>query len=101
MEKLQTEEYMRLFAIQNNECVAEFTSSKTVIHRPLLQKEMQKIGIAIPTYRQKSFEGKKIIKMDDPLFAKAFREIFFAHHMNTTLYRWEEDIPTTITPIKI
>ncbi|MBM3197732.1 MAG: hypothetical protein FJZ58_00560 [Chlamydiae bacterium] len=81
---------MKLVAINPYEVIAEFIEDRVVIHRPLLQKEMEKIGIAVPSYKRESFAGKAIVKLDDPLFAKAFQEVFFALKMNTALYRWEK-----------
>lgn len=75
--------------------VAEMDNNSIIIKDPFLQKELKLKGIKIPPVLKDQFEGKTVVKMGDPLFPKAFKEIYLKLHMEESSYEWKEQRAST------
>jgi len=51
---------------------------------------MKERGIIIPLSRRADFEGKQSIRLDDPLFYKAFAEIYVPQSIASPIYQWQK-----------
>ena len=71
--------------------VAEMDNKSITIKDPFLEKELKLKGIKIPQVLKDQFEGKTAVKMGDPLFPKAFKEIYLKLNMGETSYEWKEE----------
>jgi hypothetical protein len=71
--------------------VAETDNKSIIIKDPFLEKELKLKGIKIPPVLKDQFEGKAVVKMGDPLFAKAFKEIYLKLNMGESSYEWKEE----------
>lgn len=81
---------MKLIHKNTGYVVAEQSGSALVINDPFIQKELKLKGIQIPPALRSQYDGKSIIRMDDPLFAKAFKEVYLKMHSNQTSFEWTE-----------
>ena len=75
--------------------VAEMDNKSIIIKDPFLEKELKLKGIKIPPVLQNQFEGKTVVKMGDPLFPKAFKEIYLKLNMGESAYEWKEQSSST------
>lgn len=57
-----------------------------------LKNIMQKYGIQIPPGQRKDFEGKSVVYLQDRLFERAFREVYFHLQMPKDLYVWNQNL---------
>ncbi|MBM3198815.1 MAG: hypothetical protein FJZ58_06135 [Chlamydiae bacterium] len=80
---------MKLVSITNHYPVVDFQEHQTVFYNKYLEKEMMEIGVIIPSFLQKQFAGKSVVKLGDVLFSKAFQEVYYKLYMNATNYHWE------------
>lgn len=70
--------------------VVEFNDEKIQFNDRFLQAELTELGIDIPPAFRKSFNGKKKILIDDPLFQKAFIEVYYPLTIANSDYSWEK-----------
>lgn len=70
--------------------VAHEQGQSLKINDPFLAKELNLKGIAIPSPLRANYDGKSVIRMDDPLFAKAFREVYLKINMGEASYEWKD-----------
>lgn len=70
--------------------VAEKQGRTVSIKDPFLAKELKLKGISIPAPLRDKFGGKAVVKMDDPLFPKAFEEVYLRLNREKSSYEWKE-----------
>lgn len=80
---------MKLINVRTGFVVVEFQDGKTHFNDPFLQAEMQETGILIPPAHAEEFQGKEVIYLGDPLFEKAFFEIYYPLCIAHSLYQWK------------
>ena len=81
--------YMHLINLETNEIVIEFNESGTVFHSSLLEKEMERMGIAIPHGMRGSYHGKDLIHLGDPDFERAFKEVYYLTYLSSKPFAWQ------------
>lgn len=79
---------MKLINTKTGYILVEFKEGKTLFHDRFLEAEMLEKGVFIPKNRRSDFQGKQMIKLDDPLFQKAFKEIYVPLTIASSLYQW-------------
>ncbi len=80
---------MKLVNTKTNYVVVEFSEGKVQFHDRFLETEMKETGILIPKSSSGEYEGKEVIYLDDPLFEKAFIEIYYPLCIANTVYQWQ------------
>lgn len=80
---------MKLINTKTGFVVVEFNQGKVEFHDRFLEAEMKETGILIPPPFLKSFEEKEVIYLGDPLFEKAFLEIYYPLCIANTVYQWQ------------
>lgn len=81
---------MKLVHKQTGNVVVEFKDNITTFHNPFLEKEIKQRGIFIPPFMRDQFDGKEIVFMTDPLFEKAFVDVYWQFTMPKTQYEWQD-----------
>jgi hypothetical protein len=66
--------------------VVEFLEGKAIFHDRFLEPEMRESGIAIPHELKPEFENKDRVLLEDPLFEKAFKEIYYRFYIPHSIY---------------
>ena len=79
---------MKLVHTKLNFDVLEFNDDQTIIYDKHLKTEMEEIGIQIPFFIQKQYLNRSVIKLDDKLFQKAFKEVYYPFVLDETKYKW-------------
>lgn len=79
---------MKLVNTQSGFVVVEFDQGTIRFGDRFLEAEMRETGIQIPTHKVSEFEGKETIFPDDPLFEKAFVEIYVPLNIASSIYQW-------------
>ena len=79
---------MNLVSVTTNQTLVEFHDHKPIFHNKYLEKEMKEIGIVIPDFLRGDFQGRAVIKLDDDLFNRAFKDVFYPLHMDSSKYQW-------------
>jgi hypothetical protein len=82
-------EPMKLVNTKTGFVVVEFKQGKAEFHDRFLAAEMEETGILIPPALNKSFEEKEVIFLGDPLFEKAFIEIYYPLCIANSVYQWQ------------
>ena len=82
-------EPMKLVNMKTGFVVVEFKEGKAEFHDRFLQAEMEETGILIPPAFAHSFEGKEEIHLGDPLFERAFIEIYYPLCIANSVYQWQ------------
>lgn len=80
---------LRLINTKTGHVVVEFCDDAIQFHDRFLELEMEEVGILIPFSLQPEFLNKEIIYLDDPLFKKAFLEIYYPICIANSLYQWQ------------
>ncbi len=80
---------MRLINKKTKQPLVEIQQERVHFYSDFLEKEMQVLGIEIPHGLQVQYGGKTHIMLGDPLFTKAFQEVYCVHYMDSTQFRWE------------
>lgn len=57
--------------------LAEIFADKVIFHNQALEEALVLTGIVIPAPQRKEYEGKGNVFPNDPLFPKAFKEIYY------------------------
>ena len=83
-------EDMKLVNTKTGFVVVEFKEGKVEFHDRFLEVEMKETGILIPPAMTKAFQEKEIIFLGDPLFEKAFVEVYYPLCIANTLYQWQK-----------
>lgn len=72
----------------HNQCVAVIYEDRVEFREGLpLKESLQTSGILIPEAKQRDFQGRKIVLLNDPLFTKAFVEIYFPSCLRESGYK--------------
>lgn len=79
---------MKLVHVKSNDPVVELNKSDTKIFSEIMDWDMKNNGIAIPEYLQEDYNDQFVVFFDDPLFQKAFKEVYYAFRMNHEEYKW-------------
>jgi len=82
-------EPMKLVNTKTGFVVVEFREGKAQFHDRFLEVEMQETGILIPPVMISQFEGKEVIFLGEPLFEKAFIEVYYPLCIANSLYQWQ------------
>ena len=84
-------EAVKLINKQTGFVVVEFSNGKHHFHDKLLEAELKELGIIIPSAMTDQFGGKKVIFPNDPLFEKAFVEVYYRYSIANPSYQWIEN----------
>lgn len=82
-------EEMKLVNTKTGFIVVEIKGGKAEFYDRFLEVEMKENGILIPPGMAKDFDGEKVIFLGDPLFEKAFIEIYYPLCIANQLYQWQ------------
>ena len=80
----------KLMNMETGAVVVEFVDGSVEFGDCFLELEMELNGIYIPSSKKMDFEGKEIVYMNDPLFEKAFREVYDPLCIANSLYQWQD-----------
>lgn len=83
-------EPMKLVNTKTGYIVVELIEGKANFHDRFLEAEMKEAGILIPPSMIDSFEGKEVVFLGDPLFEKAFIEVYYPLCIANDLYQWQK-----------
>lgn len=85
-------ESMKLVDPKTDHAIIEFKDNTVKFYSAFLEKILRQEGISIPPGMRSSFNGKEVIFIDDPLFEKAFIEVFWPFHMDSAYasYEWRD-----------
>lgn len=81
---------MKLVNLKNQFIVVEYNDKETIFHDKILEKEMKERGVLIPPALRDRFSGKSSVKMNDPEFQVAFKEVFCPNVFNPKNFEWTE-----------
>lgn len=81
---------MKLIHVKTKKPVAEFKKNETKFFSETMQWLMENNGITIPDFLQGEYNNQFVVFLDDPLFQKAFKEIYYDLDMNPEEYVWVE-----------
>lgn len=81
---------MKLVNVKSGFVVVEFSKGETHFGDRFLEAEMRKAGILIPQAKRAEFGGKDSVLLGDPLFQKAFVEIYVPLNIASSTYSWEQ-----------
>ena len=88
---LNGEEVFKLINTKTEKTVVTFIGDKVEIHHPILAKELERFGIFIPPIFRETFEGKTAIFLGDPLFQKAFTDVYCPLVIADPAYIWKQE----------
>lgn len=81
---------MKLVNTQTGYTVVEFLDDGNIrFNDRFLEAEMKESGILIPPSLLDSFEGKEFVYFGDPLFERAFKEVYYPYSVSTSIYKWQ------------
>ena len=80
---------MKLVNMQTGYVVVEFQRGNAQFHDRFLEAEMKETGILIPPSMSSQFEEKEVIFLGEPLFEKAFVEVYYPLCIAHSLYQWQ------------
>lgn len=83
-------EPVKLINTRTGFVVVEFQNGKIQFNDRFLEKEMKETGILIPPILEEEFAGNKVIFLGDPLFEKAFKEVYYPFCIANSLYQWQD-----------
>lgn len=91
-------ETMKLVDIETGDIMIEFIEGRVQFLHWFLERVLTNKGIFIPPYLQSEFRNKKAIFPDDPLFQKAFIEVYCKFSLTDPSYQWIRE--PTQNPLK-
>ncbi len=80
---------MKLVNTKTGFVVVEFKEGKAEFHDRFLEAEMKETGILIPPAFISSYQDKEVIFLGDPLFEKAFVEVYYPLCVANIVYQWK------------
>jgi len=83
-------EPLKLVNTKTGFVVVEFRQGKAEFFDRFLEAEMKETGILIPPYLLKAFGDKEMILLGDPLFEKAFVEVYYPLCIANAVYQWQQ-----------
>lgn len=81
---------MKLINVSSNAIIAEISGNKIYFASAMMEEDMALNGIAIPEYLQGDYNDQFLVLLDDPLFPKAFKEVYYKYRMNHEENKWLE-----------
>lgn len=82
-------EDMKLVHTKSHAIIISFHDGRAQFYDSILAQEMDNLGVYIPPFKRGEFEGKKKIFPCDPLFQKAFVEVYYPLAIANPVYQWE------------
>jgi hypothetical protein len=84
-------ESMKLVKKETGRVVVEFKDNTVKFYSPSLEAEIRRDGVSIPPIMRAQFGGEEVIFIDDPLFEKAFIEVYWPLCMASanSPYEWQ------------
>jgi hypothetical protein len=79
---------MQLINKETGFVLVEYKKDTTIFHDRFLAKQMAQRGILIPPALRSAFENKQVIRLNDPLFQKAFKEVYFPLSIHSPAFEW-------------
>lgn len=83
-------EDMKLVNTKTGFVVVEFQDGKAQFHDRFLEAEMKETGILIPPALVSNYQDKEVIFLGDPLFEKAFIEVYYPLCIANVVYQWQK-----------
>lgn len=80
---------MQLIHKTSKKPLIEFLKEQVLFYNPILEKMLRIQGIAIPLQLQEKYQQKAFVKLGDPLFQKAFCEIYCPQYFGSKEYEWK------------
>ncbi len=80
----------KLMNTETGSVVVEFVNGKVQFTDWFLEIEMKKNGIYIPPSMKQDFDGKEIVYMGDPVFERAFIDVYYPLCIANSLYQWQD-----------
>jgi len=80
----------KLVNMETGSVVVEFVNGKVQFTDWFLEIEMKKNGIYIPPSIKQHFYGKEIVYIGDPIFERAFIEVYYPLCIANSLYQWQD-----------
>jgi hypothetical protein len=62
--------------------VAEVKDDKVYFFRDSLEEKMHVFGVPIPARLRENFNNQQFVNFDEPLFARAFIQIYFPYYLH-------------------
>ena len=87
--KSHSEETKKLINTKSGFVVVSFNEGQPKFYDHILEEELQDRGIFVPPFLREEFKGKKSVFPKDPLFEKAFIEIYYPLVIANPIYQWE------------
>jgi hypothetical protein len=79
----------KLMNVETGSVIVEFMNGNIQFSDCFLEIEMKQTGIYIPPSKKTQFDGKEIVYMGDPMFEKAFLEVYYPLCIANSLYQWQ------------
>ncbi len=80
----------RLLNSETGSIVVEFMDGKIQFNDHFLEMEMKETGIYIPPSKAEEFGEKEIVYLGDPMFEKAFIDVYYPLCIANSLYQWQD-----------
>jgi hypothetical protein len=80
----------KLMNMETGSIVVEFRDGNVRFSDCFLELELQQNGIYIPSSMKPGFDNKEIVYMSDPMFEKAFLEVYYPLCIANSLYQWQD-----------
>jgi len=80
---------MKLVHKKTGYIIAKKTKDHLSINDPFILEEIKLKGISIPLFLRSQFNGHDVIKMGDPLFNKAFEQVYIKFAMKADGIDWQ------------
>ena len=79
----------QLVNIETGSVVVEFINGQARFNDCFLEIEMKQTGIYVPPAKQPDFDNKAVIYLGDPMFEKAFIDVYYPLCIANSLYQWQ------------
>ena len=79
----------KLINAETGSVIVEFLDGKIQFYDRFLETEMKESGIYIPRSKTSDFQDKEIVYLGDPMFEKAFIDVYYPFCIANSLYQWE------------
>ena len=80
----------KLVNVETGSIVVEFMEGKIAFSDRFLEIEMKETGIYIPPTKTDDFNQKEIVYLGDPLFQKAFLDVYYPLSIANSLHQWQD-----------
>jgi len=80
---------MKLINTHTGKPLVTIEEGAVQFHHSMLADEIELFGVTIPAYMRPQFSDKTNVYLDDPDFERAFREVYYTHHIDRDLFKWE------------